>query len=129
MRAWNWFEETIVLAIHDEQLQQHGGLAGVRDVGLLKSALARAEQLEAYGNPDVCDLAAAYAYGMARNHPFADGNKRTAFVLAETFLALHDAMLIATDEQCYLSMVQLASGEIEQDAFAAWLRMNSRSIF
>jgi death-on-curing protein len=125
MRIWHWFEETSVLAIHDEQLQQHGGLAGVRDLGLLKSALARPEQLEAYGSPDVFDLAAAYAHGMVRNHPFADGNKRTAFVLAETFLVLHEITLLATDEQCYLSMIQLATGEIEQDTFAAWLRANS----
>ena len=125
MRIWHWFEEETVLAIHDEQLQQHGGLAGVRDLGLLKSAIARPEQLKAYGNPDVFDLAAAYAHGMARNHPFVDGNKRTAFVLAETFLVLHDVSLIATDEQCYLSMIQLAAGEIEQDAFADWLRVNS----
>ena len=127
MRNWHWFEEASVLAIHDEQLQQHGGLAGVRDLGLLKSALARPEQLEAYGDPDVFDLAAAYAHGLARNHPFVDGNKRTAFVLAETFLVLHEVTLFATDEQCYLSMIQLAAGEIEQEAFAAWLRGNGRS--
>ncbi len=125
MRIWHWFEEASVLAIHDEQLQQHGGLAGVRDFGLLKSALARPEQLEAYASPDVFDLAAAYAHGMARNHPFLDGNKRTAFVLAETFLVLHEIPLHATDEQCYLIMIQLAAGEIEQDELAAWLRANS----
>ena len=126
MNCWQWFEETSVLAIHDEQLQQHGGLAGVRDLGLLQSALARAEQLAACGTPDVYDLAAAYAHGLARNHPFADGNKRTAFVLAETFLVLHGMVLWATDEQCYLSMLQLAADEMPQDAFAAWLRAHSK---
>ena len=125
MRTWHWFEEATVLAIHNEQLLQHGGLAGVRDLGLLKSALARPEQLEAYGSPDIFDLAASYSHGLARNHPFVDGNKRTAFVLAETFLVMHDVSLFATDEQCYLSMIQLAAGEIEQDTFAAWLRANS----
>lgn len=125
MTAWNWFTEDVVLAIHEEQLREHGGLPGVRDIGLLSSALTKAQQLAHYTDPDACTLAAAYGYGMARNHPFLDGNKRTSFVLAETFLALHGFVLTADDEACYLSMLALAAGELTQEEFAAWLRTNT----
>ena len=123
--SWAWIERDAVLCIHEEQLLEHGGGSGIRDASLLDSALARPLQLSHYGAPDAFDLAAAYAFGIARNHPFIDGNKRTAWVVARVFLILHGWDRNATDEQCYLSMIQLAAGEIEQDAFAAWLRVNS----
>ena len=122
---WSWIEERTVLAIHEEQLEQHGGGAGLRDMGLLKSALARPQQIAAYAQPDVCDLAAAYASGIARNHPFIDGNKRTAWVVARVFLLLHGRDRSADDEQCYLTMLSLAAGDLSQEAFVDWLRANT----
>jgi len=124
-----WMEKALVLAIHDRQIAEHGGSAGVRDEGLLESALARAQQLHAYGDPapDLADLAAALAYGLARNDPFVDGNKRTAYVAYRTFLALNDADLIATDEDKYVSMIALAEGKLSERDFAAWLRERLRS--
>lgn len=117
-----WIEEAIVWAVHEAQLAEHGGSAGVRDAGLLHSALARPQNLAAYGSPDVADCAAAYGYGVARNHPFIDGNKRTAFVCAELFIELNGYCLIADDADCVRIMLALAAGEIEEAAFAAWLR-------
>ena len=122
---WRWFSRELVIVAHDEQLVEHGGAAGLRDSGLLDSALARPQQLAAYGDPDVFDLAAAYAFGIARNHPFVDGNKRTAFLLAEGFLRLHGQCLLATDEQALVAMLQLAASDIDQDGFAAWLRQHA----
>ena len=124
-----WLEKALVLAIHERQLAEHGGTGGVRDEGLLESALARPQQLYAYGDPtpDLADLAAALAYGLARNHPFVDGNKRTAYVAYRTFLALNDADLVATDEEKYLTMVALAEGKLTEREFAAWLRGRVRS--
>ncbi len=84
--SWIWIDPAVVLAVHDEQLAEHGGMSGIRDMGLLQSGLARPVQLETYGDPDVFDLAAAYAYGIAQNHPFVDGNKRTAYVVSMLFL-------------------------------------------
>jgi death-on-curing protein len=123
-----WLEKTVVLAIHDRQLAEHGGSAGVRDEGLLESALARPQQLHAYGNPtpDLADLAAALAYGLARNHPFVDGNKRTAHVAYRTFLALNGGDLEATDEEKYVAMLALAEGKLSEHDFAAWLRAHLR---
>ncbi len=120
-----WIETTVVRAIHDAQLAEHGGLAGVRDEGLLASALARPQNLLAYGDPDATDVAgcaAAYGFGIARNHPFSDGNKRTAFVCTELFLALNGYDLTADDVSCVTTMLSLAAGEIDEAAFAAWLR-------
>jgi death-on-curing protein len=92
--AWRWVAENVVYAVHDEQIAEHGGLAGVRDKALLLSALARPQHLEAYGNPDIAELAAAYAVGIARNHPFLDGNKRTAIVVAGgVFLPVAEGLL------------------------------------
>lgn len=123
--VWRWFSRELVILAHDEQLVEHGGAAGLRDAGLLDSALARPQQLAAYGDPDVFDLAAAYAFGIARNHPFVDGNKRTAFLLAEGFVRIHGQRLRATDEQALVAMLSLAAGDIDQDRFAAWLRQHS----
>jgi len=89
MTGWIWVDPTVVLAVHEEQLAEYGGSAGIRDAGLLESALARPKNLAAYGEPDVAELAASYGFGIARNHPFVDGNKRTAFVSVELFLRLN----------------------------------------
>ncbi len=126
MKEPEWLSKALVLAIHDEQLAEHGGGTGVRDDGLLESALARPQNRLAYdAKADLATLAAAYAFGLARNHPFIDGNKRTAFVAAELFLDLNGMALAAKDEDCVLTMLRLAAGEIEEDAFATWLRENS----
>ena len=119
-----WITRPLALAIHERQLAEHGGGTGVRDESLLESALARPLQLHAYGDPppDVADLAAALAFGLARNHPFVDGNKRTAQVCYRTFLALNEAEFAASDEEKYAQMVGLAAGDITEAAFADWLR-------
>ena len=104
------------------QLAEHGGLPGVRDAGLLDSALSRAPNLAAYGNPDAAALAAAYGYGLSRNHPFFDGNKRTGFVAAELFLNLNRYELFATDADCVITMLGVAAGEVSEEDFATWLR-------
>jgi death-on-curing protein len=112
-----------VLAIHDEQLAEHGGAAGVRNWTLLQSTLARPQNLAAYGDdPDVADLAAAYAVGLVRNRPFVDANKRTALVVAETFLALNTHELIASDAECVVAMLAVAEGGLSEADFAAWIR-------
>lgn len=122
MKEWRWIERSIILAVHDEQLAEHGGAVGVRDEGLMDSALGRPRNLAAYGNPDVADLAVAYGVALAKNHPFVDGNKRTAFVATELFLALNGYRLAATDADCVLTMLAVAAGDIDEAAFAAWIR-------
>src|SRR5688500_7202736 len=119
-----WITRALALAIHERQLAEHGGGTGVRDESLLESALARPLQLHAHGDPppDVADMAAALAFGLARNHPFVDGNKRTAQVCYRTFLALNEAEFAASDEEKYAQMVGLAAGDITEAAFADWLR-------
>lgn len=119
-----WIEKALALAIHDRQLAEHGGSAGVRDKSLLDSALARPRQREAYGDPppDLADLAASLAFGLARNHPFVDGNKRTAHVCYRVFLALNDVTLVARDEDKYVTTLALAEGRLGETEFAAWLR-------
>ncbi len=119
---WVWIEVALIYATHDEQLVEHGGGVGVRDAGLLESALARPQQLAHYGSPDAADLAASYGYGLSRNHPFVDGNKRTAFVATELFLALNGFDLMASDADCVLTMLDVAAGQIEEAAFAQWIR-------
>ena len=120
--AWRWLPREVLIAVHEEQLAEHGGAAGLRDEGLFDSALARPRQLANYGEPDVADLAAAYAFGLVRNHPFVDGNKRTAYVAAELFLALNGYAMTASDESAVLTTLALAAGDMDQVAFAAWLR-------
>jgi death-on-curing protein len=124
-----WLETALVLAIHERQLSEHGGGAGVRDEGLLDSALARPRQLHAYGDPapDLADLAASLASGLARNHPFVDGNKRTAAVACETFLELNGARLDAGDLELYPLYLALAEGKLGEREFAAWLRGRVRT--
>lgn len=117
-----WIETALALAIHDRQLAEHGGPVGVRDAAALESALARARNQWAYGETDLCALAAAYAYGVARDHPFVDGNKRTAWVLARLFLALN-AVRLNFDAQAAVRMVlALASGALDEADVAQWFR-------
>jgi death on curing protein len=125
MSRWVWIDPTVIEAVHEAQLAEHGGIVGVRDAGLLASALARPENLAAYGAPDVAALAAAYGYGISRNHPYLDGNKRTAFVAVELFLALNHFELVADDPSCVLTMLSVAAGEISEEDFAQWIRDNS----
>ncbi len=114
----------VTLAIHDRQLAEHGGKSGVRDLGLLDSALARPQNLAAYGGDtvDVAALAAAYAFGIARNHPFIDGNKRVAAVVMELFLDEHGFDLLAEDSELVLAFLRLADGSLSEDELIAWLR-------
>jgi death-on-curing protein len=123
-----WIDRTLALAIHERQLSEHGGSAGVRDETLLESVLARPQQLWAYGDPppDIADLAASLAFGLARNHPFVDGNKRTAHVFYYVFLALNDARLEADLGEMYAHILALAEGSLSESDFAAWLRPRLR---
>ena len=132
MSTWVWLHAEVLLAVHEAQLAEHGGAAGTRDKGLFESALSRPQNLAAYGlptgdAPDVADLAAAYGYGISRNHPFIDGNKRTGFVAAELFLALNGCALHADDSDCMLTMLTVAAGDITEAAFAAWLRQHAQA--
>jgi death-on-curing protein len=123
-----WLGEAVVLAMHGRLLAEHGGAQGLRDSSLLESALARPRQLLAYGEPDICDLAAAFASGIVRNHPFVDGNKRTAFMAAYVFLASNGLRLIATEVDAAQVVTLLAASEIDETAFSAWLRNNSSEL-
>jgi death-on-curing protein len=128
MATWVWLDADVLRAVHDEQLAEHGGAAGVRDEGLFESALARAPNLAHYGEPDAADLAAAYGCGLARNHPFIDGNKRTAFVAVELFLNLNGHELLAGDVECVLTMLAVAAGDLDEAAFADWLRSHTAPV-
>jgi death on curing protein len=120
-----WITEAVVHAVHEDQLAEHGGPIGMRDAGLLVSAIARPWQRVAYGAPDHADLAASYAFGIARSHPFVDGNKRTAFVCIELFLQLNGYALTADDTDCVVQMLALAAGELSESDLARWIRTNS----
>ena len=126
--AWVWLDPDVVRLAHEEQLAEHGGPPGVRDANLLASALARPPQLAHYGRPDAADLAAAYAFGIARNHPFVDGNKRTAFVALELFLLLNGLELTASDVDCVLTVLDLAAGGLDEPTLAAWIRRHLQAI-
>lgn len=117
-----WVTREYAEAVHDRQLAEHGGGTGIRDAGLLESALARPHNLLHYGEPDLAALAAAYAFGIARNHPFVDGNKRTAWVAARLFLRLNDGVLRFDKAEATIMMQQLAAGELAEDEVAAWSR-------
>lgn len=123
-----WIGKALILAIHDRQLAEHGGGSGVRDEGLLDSALARPHQLHAYGDPppDLAALAASLAFGLARNHPFVDGNKRTAAVACETFLMLNGMVLDVDDLTLYPVFIALADASLPEGDFATWLRPHLR---
>ncbi|MGB4858275.1 MAG: type II toxin-antitoxin system death-on-curing family toxin [Dokdonella sp.] len=119
-----WIDRALVIAIHERQLSEHGGGSGLRDKNLLDAALARPRHLHAYGqpSPDLADLAASLAFGLARDHPFVDANKRTAHVCYRVFFALNSVELVASDEGKYLAMIALAEGRLSEAEFAQWLR-------
>ncbi len=125
MREPVWIDERDALALHDRLLALDGGAAGVRNLGLLQSALARPQQLHAYGDdPDTVDMAAAYMAGIARNHPFVDGNKRTAFVVGVLFLEINGYRFAASEEDATQAVLGLADGTIDETSFIRWLRAN-----
>ena len=128
MTAWVWVDRTALELLHGESLAEHGGVLGRRGEGLLASALARPRQLVAYGDPppDLAALAVAYGIGLARNHPFVDGNKRAAFLAVGFCLLLNSHRLVATQAEATAAMVALAAGELEEEAFSAWLRRRMR---
>jgi len=122
---WRWVDKRLLLVLHDESLVMHGGLAGIRDEGLLDSALARPEHLAVYGKPDIAALAASYGVGLAKNHPFVDGNKRAAFLAVGLFLMINGQKLTASQVDATLTILAMAAGEVEEGAFAEWIRRNS----
>ena len=122
--TWRWVDKPALLLLHDESLAEHGGAAGIRDDGLLESALGRPLNLDAYGTPDFADLAASYAIGLAKNHAFVDGNKRTAFLAAGVFLHLNGYRLDVSQVDATLTMLAVAAGELGEAGFAAWLRQH-----
>lgn len=117
-----WLSRRLVVAIHDEQLRRHGGVEGIRDEGLLESALARPLNHAGYGDPDTAELGALYAVAIARNHPFVDGNKRIAAVVSETFLVLNGYALGCDDVELVVTFLSLAAGELSAEALAEWFR-------
>ena len=122
---FTWVNRDALRLLHDESLARHGGSGGMRDVGLFESALCRPENLATYGNPDVFECAAAYAYGLTKNHPFVDGNKRVAFLACGLFLYLNGYRLTASPAEATLAMLALAAGELEEAAFSSWLRQHT----
>lgn len=121
-----WVFREVVFALHEQSLAQFGGSAGVRDEGLLDSALGKPLNLFAYGQPILFDLAASYGYGIVRNHPFIDGNKRTGFLVAVVFLELNGYKFQATEVDATLKILALAAGELSEAEFAEWLKANSK---
>jgi death-on-curing protein len=121
-QQWIWVALDVAIAAHAEQIAEHGGGEGIREAGLLDSAMARPQNLALYGDPDVSELAASYAFGIARNHPFVDGNKRTAAVVNETFLVLNGHVLTATDAELVITFVALAAGELSEEELTDWFR-------
>ena len=125
MQQWRWIDKQLLIMLHDESLTLHGGASGIRDEGLLDSALSRALNLAKYEEPDFADLAAAYAVGLAKNHPFVDGNKRVAFLALGLFLGLNGYKLIATQVDATLIIQAIAGGQLLETEFAEWVRTNS----
>ena len=123
--TWRWLLDGVVIAIHDEQIALHGGITGIRDEGLLSSALARPKQKANYGDSSVFDLAAAYAYGIIRNHPFVDGNKRTGFLVAYVFLNINGWELRSREVEAVNAVIDLAAGEMDEPCFSDWLKNKS----
>jgi len=126
MKAPVWMNREECLAIHELTLAQHGGLAGVREEGMLESALSKPQNLLAYGTPTLADMAASYAAGIILNHPFLDGNKRTGFMVAAVFLEVNGRTLTATEESVVENTMALAAGALKESGYAAWLKANSR---
>lgn len=119
-----WLLRETVLAAHERLLSEFGGASGIRDAGLLDSALARPDNLFAYGKPDVFRMAAAYAYGIVKNHPFVDGNKRTGFTAAIVFLELNGKTFVASEADATIQTLALAAGDLDESGYAAWLKAN-----
>lgn len=126
MTDWRWIDPSVVDAIHDRQIEEHGGHPGTRDQGLIESAMARPRMLATDGEPDVFDLAAAYGWGLTCNHDFIDGNKRTAYVVCRLFLDLHGVGLTAPAAERVLIFERVGAGQLSQDELAAWLRKNAK---
>ncbi len=126
MATWRWIDKNLLVILHNESLVMHGGASGVRDEALLDSALNRAPNLAHDGQPDYAELVAAYGVALAKNHPFVDGNKRVAFLSVGVFLMLNGHRLTATQVDATLIMFAVAAGEIDEPAFAEWIRQNSR---
>ena len=122
MSGWRWVSRQVLLLLHDEGLVEHGGAPGLRDEGLFDSALARPLNLAVYGDPDVASLAAAYGVGLAKNHPFVDGNKRVAFLAVGLFLGANGYRLTASQVDATLTVLAVAAGELSDEAFADWIR-------
>jgi death-on-curing protein len=122
--TWRWISKPALLLLHDESLAEHGGAPGIRDEGLLDSALARPLQLASYGDPppDLAALAASYGVGLAKNHGFVDGNKRAAFLAVGLFLGINGFRLLASQADATLTMLAVAAGEIDEQVFAGWIR-------
>ena len=127
MKEQYWLTRDECLALHDMMLSQHGGIAGVRDENMLESALARPQQIFHYGKPNITELAAAYAAGIIKNHPFLDGNKRTGFVLGVLFLELNGYRFTATEEAATQAILDLAAGKIRENALTAWITENAKT--
>lgn len=126
--SWLFPSELLVRSLHSEQLAAHGGGTGIRDDGLLDSTLQRPRSLVGYSEPDAAALAASLAYRIARNHPFVDGNNRTAFVAAATFLGLNGHRFEASEAEVVVTMLALAAGDIDEPALPQWFRDNSRAL-
>lgn len=125
MHSWNWVDKQLLVTLHDESLAMHGGASGIRDEGLLDSALNRAPNLALYGKPNIAELAAAYGFGLAKNHAFVDGNKRVAFLSVGLFLGLNGYQLKATQVEATLTILALASGDMNEADFAIWIQKNA----
>ena len=123
---WRWVDRRALLLLHADSLAEHGGAAGLRDEGLLDSALARPLNLAAYGEPDFAALAASYGVGLAKNHAFVDGNKRAAFLAVGLFLALNGQRLVASQVEATTTMLAVAEGSLDEAGFADWIRSHSR---
>jgi death on curing protein len=122
-----WLSRELILAIHDEQLAEHGGASGIRDEGLLESALSRPLNRAGYGEPDIAELAAVYTIGIVRNHPFVDGNKRAGFAALFTFLGLNGAVFEPPEVDATMAILRLAAGDMADDEFIDWVRANTRA--
>lgn len=128
MKASVWLLREVVFATHERLLSEFGGASGIRDSGLLDSALARPENLLAYDRPTVFELAAAYAFGVVKNHPFIDGNKRTGFAIAVMFLDRNGQMFGATEVDATIQTLALAAGELDEPGYASWLKANCKHV-
>lgn len=123
-----WVLREVVLAMHEQSLAQFGGSAGIRDKGLMDSALGKPQNLYAYGKPDIFELAASYAFSLVKNHPFIDGNKRTGFLVSIVFLELNGYTFRATEADAAVRTLALAAGELPESAFAQWLKATSKRV-